>query len=178
VKYAEIARREGLLALAEQRIRDPFMQKAIQLVVDGTKPALIDSILQTEISFLRARHRTGQQLFKGMGTYAPAFGMIGTLIGLINMLRTMEDPSSIGPAMALAILTTLYGALLANLIFLPIADKLAARSDEEILLMEVVIEGVRSLQAGDPPTIVEEKLHAFLSPKLRESKRRGAAKKR
>jgi len=169
VTFAEKARREGLLALEEEaeRLEDPFLQKGVQLVVDGTDPELVRSILETELAFLEDRHKAGQGIFDTMGALAPAFGMLGTLIGLIQMLKKLDDPNAIGPGMAVALLTTFYGVILANLIFLPIAGKLKVRSAEEILLKEVMIEGILSIQAGDNPRIVEEKLKAFLAPKMR-----------
>jgi len=170
VDFATIARREGVLAL-EQRIsslNDPFLQKGLQLAVDGTPPETIREILRTDIDYLASRHKVGQEIFNAMGTYAPAFGMIGTLIGLIQMLRTLDDPSKIGQGMATALLTTFYGALFANLICLPIAGKLKVRSEEEIFSRELIVEGILSIQSGDNPRIVEEKLKAFIAPRLRE----------
>jgi chemotaxis protein MotA len=124
--------------------------------------------MEIELEFMKQRHRQGQSVFKGMGTMAPAFGMIGTLIGLVNMLSNLSDPSSIGPAMAVALLTTFYGAVMANCVFLPMATKLEERSAEDALFMQIMIEGVASLQRGDHPTVVKEKLQAFLSPARRE----------
>ncbi|MBS4024769.1 MAG: MotA/TolQ/ExbB proton channel family protein [Clostridia bacterium] len=178
VKFAEKARREGLLALeteAEQ-LDEPFLQKGIQLVVDGTDPELVRSILDIELTFLEERHRAGQGVFETLGQMAPAYGMLGTLIGLVNMLRNLDSPEQLGSGMAMALLTTFYGSLLANLIFLPIAKKLKVRSGKEILTKEVMIEGILSIQAGENPRIVEEKMKAFLSPKTRvqiEANRRG-----
>lgn len=171
VNLAETARREGLLALedAAYQLEDPFLKKGVLLIVDGTDPDLVRNILETELSFLEERHGESQGIFEAMGAYAPAFGMIGTIIGLINMLRDLDDPSTIGPGMAVALITTFYGSVLANLIFLPIAGKLEVRSKEEILLKEVMIEGMLSIQAGENPRIIEEKLKAFLPPKMRRS---------
>jgi len=170
VNFATIARREGVLALEERisSLNDSFLQKGLQLAVDGTAPETIREILRTDIDYLESRHKVGQEIFTAMGTYAPAFGMIGTLIGLIQMLRTLDDPSKIGQGMATALITTFYGALLANLICLPIAGKLRMRSEEEIFSRELIIEGILSIQSGDNPRIVEEKLKAFISPRLRE----------
>lgn len=176
VRFAERARREGLLALeadADQQ-EDPFLKKGLQLVVDGSDPELVRDILQTELAFLEDRHKTGAQLFDTLGALAPAFGMIGTIIGLIQMLRNLDDPSSIGSGMATALLTTFYGALAANLVFIPIAGKLRNRSQSEILMKEVILEGILSIQAGDNPRIVEEKLKVFLAPKLRRPVGRSA----
>lgn len=170
IGLANIARKEGLLALEEasEEIDDQFLKKGIMLIVDGTDPELVRNLLETELSFIEERHKGGQGLFEMMGTLAPAFGMIGTLIGLINMLKKLDDPSSIGPSMAVALVTTFYGSLLANLIFLPIANKLKLRSREEIMRKEIMVEGLLSIQAGENPRIIEEKLKAFLPPKIRE----------
>ena len=169
VTFAERARREGILALenAVESVDDVFLKSGIQLAVDGVEPQLIRDILQTELSFLEDRHRTGQAVFTTLGFYSPAYGMIGTLIGLVQMLVTMKNPSTIGESMALALLTTFYGAVLANALFLPIAAKLKRRTQEEILLKELTIEGIMSIQSGDNPRIVRQKLMAFLSPNMR-----------
>jgi len=169
VSFAETARREGILSLEQKAmsVEDEFLKKGISLAVDGTEPEYIKEIMQTEIEYISERHRTGAGIFDTMGSFAPAFGMIGTLIGLINMLAKMDDPSSIGPSMSVALITTLYGAFLANLIFLPIAGKLKARSASELLLKELCVEGIMSIQSGDNPRIVEGKLKAFLSPAMR-----------
>lgn len=170
VGFAETARREGILALESEAeaIQDAFMKKGIQLAVDGTAPELIRNIMDTELSYLEDRHKLGQGIFETLGTFAPAFGMIGTLIGLINMLKTLDDPTQIGAGMAIALVTTFYGAVMANLLFLPIAGKLKNRTERETLLKEITVEGIMSIQSGDNPRVVEEKLKAFLSPKLRE----------
>lgn len=171
VNLAETARREGLLALedAAYQLEDEFLKKGILLIVDGTDPDLVRNILETELSFLEERHAEGQGIFEAMGAYAPAFGMIGTIIGLINMLKDLDDPNAIGPGMAVALITTFYGSVFANLLFLPIAGKLEVRSREEILIKEVMIEGMLSIQAGENPRIIEEKLKAFLPPKIRRN---------
>lgn len=170
VRFAEMARKEGILALEAQldTIEDDFLKLGIQLAVDGTEPEMMRAILGTELASLQERHDVGQGIFTSMGTYAPAFGMIGTLIGLVLMLSRMDDPSKIGPAMAVALITTFYGALLANLIFLPIAGKLKTRSKQEVLIKELIMEGVLSIQSGDNPRIVEQKLMSFIAPKLRK----------
>lgn len=170
IGLANTARKEGLLALEEaaDELDDKFLKKGIMLIVDGTDPELVRNLLETELNFVEERHKEGQGIFETMGTFSPAFGMIGTLIGLINMLRTLDDPSTIGPSMAVALITTFYGSLMANLIFLPIANKLKLRSKEEILIKEIMVEGLLSIQAGENPRIIEEKLKAFLPPKLRE----------
>lgn len=170
VRLAEQARREGLLSLEDEAgdQTDPFLKKGLQLVVDGTDPELVKSILETELAYLEERHQQGQGLFETMGALAPAFGLIGTLIGLVRMLQNLGDAASVGPGLAVALVTTFYGALLANLLFIPMAGKLKAKSQSEVLLKEVAIEGILSIQAGDSPRILEQKLRAFLSPKLRD----------
>ena len=171
VSFAETARREGILSLEQQAasLDDEFLKTGITLAVDGTEPEHIRDIMTTEINYIAERHRTGSGIFESMGMYAPAFGMIGTLIGLVAMLSKMNDPSTIGPSMAIALITTLYGALMANLIFLPIAGKLKARSASEILVKELCVEGIMSIQSGDNPRIVEDKLKAFIAPSLRQA---------
>ena len=169
IGFAERARREGLLALedASSEIEDQFLKGGLQLVVDGTDPELVQDILETELSFLERRHKDGHTMINKMAESAPAMGMMGTLIGLIQMLAKLDDPSAIGPGMAVALLTTFYGALLANLLLIPFRYKLEKRTAEEILVKEVIIEGLLSIQAGNNPRIIEEKLKAFLEPKLR-----------
>ncbi len=170
VKYAEIARRDGILSLENmtETIQDKFIVKGIQMAVDGTDPELIQQILEGELDSLAERHSEGRQLFETMGKYGPAFGMIGTVMGLIIMLNHMSDPSKIGSGMAVALITTLYGAISANLVFLPIADKLKLRSREELLMKQIIIKGVMSIQSGDNPRIVEQKLKTFLPPSFRD----------
>ncbi len=169
VSFAEKARREGILALENSmdEISDDFIRSGLRLAVDGVDPELIKDILHTELAFIEDRHRSGQAIFGYMGAAAPAFGMIGTLVGLVLMLQNLSDPNSIGPAMAVALLTTFYGAVLANVLFIPVESKLKARTAEEILIKEVAIEGVMSIQSGDNPRILEQKLLAFLAPGIR-----------
>ncbi len=169
VGYAEVARRDGILSLENtvKDIDDDFVVRGIQMAVDGTDPELIEQIMSSEIDALVDRHANGKSLMDGVGRYAPAFGMIGTLIGLVCMLQDMDDPSKIGPGMAVALLTTLYGALLANLVALPLADKLSNRSQEELLCKFIILRGVMSIQSGDNPRIVEQKLKTFLPPAQR-----------
>ena len=171
VRLAGTARREGILALetALNDVNDDFMKKGLQLSVDGLEPMSIKDILDTEIVNIQDRHKLGAEIFTTLGTFAPALGMIGTLIGLVQMLQTMEDPSSIGPAMAVALLTTFYGSMIANIICLPIAGKLRNRSSEEVMMKELMTEGIMSIAKGDNPRLLEQKLNAFLSPQLRES---------
>lgn len=166
VKYAEQARKEGMLALEEhsENESNTFLRKGLRLAVDGTDPTLLQRILETDIEQQQKRHLEGKKILDAGGVYAPAFGMIGTLVGLVNMLANMEDPSSIGVGMAVALLTTFYGAVMANTLFIPMAGKLQHRSGEEILVREMIIEGVMGIQSGDSPRIVEEKLKSFLTP--------------
>lgn len=180
VGFAETARREGILSLeaAIEEGDDPFLSTGVRLAVDGTEPDLIMDILETELQFVEERHKEGQEIIANMGNAAPAFGMIGTLIGLVIMLKNMDDPAAIGPGMAIALLTTMYGAILANIIFGPISAKLKRYSSKEVLAKRMIIEGIMSIQSGDNPRIVEHKLSVFLSPKVRpntESEEREAA---
>src|SRR5690606_37445444 len=174
VRFAEKARREGLLAMEEEAetLDDPFLRKGIQLAVDGMDPEVVRNVLETEMEFLAERHAGGQRMFQNMGSFSPAFGMFGTVIGLIKMLANLSDPDQIGSGLAVALITTFYGALLANLVFLPIANKLQAKTTQELLVRALVVEGILAIQAGDNPRIVEEKLQAFLS---RSRKQEGPA---
>lgn len=170
IELANVARKEGLLSLEEfgAKIDDEFLQKGIMLIVDGTDPELVRNILETELIFLEERHQQGQGMLEAMGAYAPAFGMIGTLIGLINMLQSLDDPSTIGPQMSVALITTFYGSFLSNVFFLPLAQKLKIRSGSEVLVKELMIEGLLSIQAGENPRIIEEKLKTFIPPNDRK----------
>jgi chemotaxis protein MotA len=161
--FSTKSRKEGILAL-EGEIKgekDEFLKKGIQLAIDGIEPQEIRLILETEMDFIRSRHQLGAEIFVTMGAFSPALGMIGTLIGLVQMLQSMEDPSKIGPAMAVALLTTFYGSIIANIICLPIAGKLKTRSREEALAKEMTLQGIISLSNGDNPRILEQKLRAF-----------------
>ncbi|MEW6669171.1 MAG: MotA/TolQ/ExbB proton channel family protein [Thermodesulfobacteriota bacterium] len=171
VTLAGIARREGILALESsmEEMRDEFLKKGLQLSVDGLEPSSIREILGTEIVSIQERHKLGSEIFTTLGTFAPALGMIGTLIGLVQMLKTMDDPSTIGPSMAVALLTTFYGSILANLFCLPVAGKLRTRSNQEVLMKELMTEGILSIAKGDNPRIIEQKLNAYLPLQLRES---------
>ncbi len=178
VELAEVARRDGILALESrsEQIQDDFLTHGIQMAVDGTDPEVIQTIMETELDNLVSRHEAGKGLLDSMGRFAPAFGMIGTLIGLVAMLSHMDDPSKIGTGMATALLTTLYGTLLANVIFIPLADKLALRSSEEVLCKTIIIQGVMAIQAGDNPRNVQSKLLTFIPPAIRrEDGNRAAA---
>jgi len=170
VRLSGIARREGILSLEMRRrtIDDSFLERGIQLAIDGATPELIKDVMTTEIAFMEDRHALGQSILLAMGMYSPAFGMIGTLIGLVQMLIVMDEPSKIGSGLAVAFLTTLYGALLAYVLFLPAAGKLKVRTANEILLKEIVVEGILSIQSGDNPRIVEQKLKSFVSPGIRD----------
>lgn len=165
VRLAERARREGLLALENELedVNDPFIRKGILLAVDGIEPEVINDILNAEIDALEERHAIGRSIIEKAGQYAPAWGMIGTLVGLILMLNRLDDPSTLGPSMAIALLTTMYGAVLANLVFLPMASKLESKTEEEVFIKQIIIEGVIGVQSGQNPRILEEKLSAFLS---------------
>lgn len=169
--FAYVARREGLLALEEKikDLKDPFLVKGIRLVVDGFPAQTVKDILGIELYGMQNRHKNGKKLLETMGTMAPAFGMIGTLVGLIAMLKVLDDPSQIGAGMALALITTFYGAVLSNMVFLPLAQKLDVRQKEETMMREIMIEGIAAIQAGDKPQMIKEKLKSFIPPSLRES---------
>ncbi|UII55207.1 flagellar motor protein MotP [Cytobacillus spongiae] len=165
IGLSERARREGLLALESEieNVEDPFIRKGILLAVDGIEPDVISDIMNAEIVAMEERHRKGRSLLEKAGEYAPAWGMIGTLIGLVLMLKNLNDPTTLGPNMAIALLTTLYGSLLANLFFLPIAAKLQLKTEKEVFFKQIMIEGIIGVQSGQNPKILEEKLNAFLS---------------
>ena len=170
VNYAAINRRDGALALEQQihNVSDLFFVKGLQMLVDGQESEAIRDIMSLEIQNLQERHSTGKKILEFMGAAAPAFGMIGTLIGLIQMLRSLESPESIGAGMAVALLTTFYGALSANLIFIPLAGKLGIYSKAESTAMEMIVEGICSIAQGENPTAVREKMQAFISQGRRE----------
>jgi len=171
MEFANKARKEGILSLqgSIDTIEDEFLIKALQMAVDGQEPDDLKGMLNTEIDYIQQRHALGVSIFESLGGISPAMGMVGTLIGLVQMLQNMSDPSSIGPAMAVALLTTFYGAVLANVIFLPIAGKLKTRSKTELLQKTIIVEGMGSILSGENPRVMEQKLHAFIAPKLRES---------
>ena len=164
INFANTARKEGLLALEEasRTVEDPFMKKGLMLIVDGTDPVLVKDILEDEISFIEARHQKGAGVFDAMAQLAPAMGMLGTLIGLINMLKNLDDPSNLGQGMSIALVTTFYGSIIANMICLPISNKLKLRSSGEIIIKEMTITGLVAIQAGENPRIIEERLKSFL----------------
>ncbi len=169
IELSNVARKEGLLSLEElaNNIEDDFIKKGIMLIVDGTDPELVSSILDTELESVNERHKKVIAFWENMASMGPAWGMIGTLIGLINMLKQLDDPSSIGPSMAVALITTLYGSLVANWVATPIATKLKASSDAEDMSKQIIVEGLLSIQAGENPRVIEEKLKSFLAPKDR-----------
>ncbi len=169
VKFAERARREGILALEKQmeEVTDTFLKNGIQLAVDGTEPELLKDIMQTELVYLEGRHKKGQNQMQAFADFGPAWGMIGTLIGLILMLANLDDPDALGPGMAMALITTFYGSAMANLLFTPFTVKLKDKSGAEILIRELMIQGILSIQSGDNPRIVEQKLNSFIAPKER-----------
>ncbi len=171
IDLANLARKDGLLALEEaaNSMDDIFLQKGIMLIVDGTDPELVKSILETEMAYIEGRHNNARGVWDFMGSMGPAYGMIGTLIGLIMMLQDMSDPDKLGPSMAIAMITTFYGSVLANFLCSPVSNKLKIFSADEMLIKEVLIEGMLSIQAGENPRIIEEKLKSFLSPTLRTS---------
>jgi chemotaxis protein MotA len=176
VSLSETARRDGLLALEARlaEVKHPFLVLGLQMTVDGTRPELIEEIMRTEMEALAARHRNGRLLFEQFAKYGPAFGLIGTLIGLIIMLGNMRDPEAIGPAMAVALTTTFYGSVLANIVCLPLADKLHFLSRHELLCMEIILRGILGIQCGDNPHVIEQRLHTYVPPELREPLRKAA----
>ncbi len=169
VEFAKKARREGILSFesALKQVDDQFLARGMQMAIDGLESEAIEEVLTTEIMWLEERHRLGAEIFSTMGTYAPAVGMLGTIIGLVQMLMQMQDPAAIGAPMAVALLTTFYGTFMANLLFLPISGKLRVRSKQEIQAKQMAIMGILAIQAGDNHRIVEQKLKAFLSPNMR-----------
>ena len=171
IDLSNVARKEGLLSLEEaaSEIDDDFLKKGILLVVDGTDPELVRAIMETELASVEGRHKDKIGFWEAIASMGPAWGMIGTLIGLINMLRDLSDFNSIGPNMAVALVTTLYGAVLANWVCNPVAAKLKAKNAEEMMVKEIEVEGLLSIQAGENPRVIEEKLKSFLAPKDRGS---------
>lgn len=173
VRLSERARREGILALENEleEVDDKFIRKGILLAVDGIEPEVISDIMNAEITAMEDRHYKGRSLIEKAGEYAPAWGMIGTLVGLVLMLNSLQDPATLGPSMAVALLTTLYGTVLSNLVFIPMASKLESKSEEEIFIKQIIIEGVIGVQSGQNPRILEEKLSAFLSKETKANKK-------
>lgn len=171
INLSNISRKEGLLALEEAThdMDDEFLKKGINLVVDGTDPDLVRGILETDLINLEARHKKAIGFWEKWAELGPAWGMIGTLIGLVNMLKNLTDSSTIGPNMAVALLTTLYGSLIANWLAGPTAAKLKVNNDMEIMMQEITVEGLLSIQAGENPRVIEEKLKSFLAPSDRDN---------
>jgi len=165
-KLADKARREGLLALEDdsKKVKDKFLQKGLMMVVDGVEPEQVEAIMQTTIQQMRARHKSGATFFASAGAYAPTFGIIGTVMGLISVLKQLDNPSALGEAIAAAFLATLWGLLISNLIYLPISGKLKAKSEDEARNLYMQLEGILSIQAGENPRIVRDKLNAFIAP--------------
>ena len=171
IDLSNVARKEGLLALEEVagNLDDEFMKKGILLIVDGTEPELVRGILETELVNMDDRHKSMAGFYDTWATLGPAWGMIGTLVGLVNMLKKLDDFNTIGPNMATALLTTLYGSLIANWFCTPIANKMKNINSKEYQMKEIVIEGLLSIQAGENPRVIEEKLKSFLSPAVRKT---------
>lgn len=166
IDLSNVARKEGLLSLEEAAadLDEPFLKKGILLIVDGTDPDLVRGIMETELVSIESRHKTVIGFWENLASMGPAWGMIGTLVGLVNMLNNMQDPSKIGGDMAVALITTLYGSVLANWLCTPVANKLKAQNAQEMQLKEIMVEGLLSIQAGENPRVIEEKLKSFLSP--------------
>ena len=176
IGIANTARREGLLALENSlsKITDPFMKKGIMLIVDGTDPEFVKTVMEAEICFVQDRHAQSQAIFDSMAAYAPAYGMIGTLIGLINMLKNLNNTDALGPSMAVALITTFYGVIMANLVFNPISKKLKVMTAQEALRKELLLEGLLSIQAGENPRIIQKRLYSFLSrTEIKRNEERG-----
>ena len=175
IELSNVARKEGLLSLEEAagNLEDEFMKKGIMLIVDGTDPELVRGILETELNSIDGRHKLRSGFWDTLGAMGPAWGMIGTLVGLVCMLQNMSDPTSIGPKMGVALITTFYGSMLANWICTPASNKLQANNAIEMQSKEIMIEGLLSIQAGENPRVIEEKLKSFLSPKERPSQDEG-----
>jgi len=171
ITYANLARKEGLLALESklQEVDDRFFAKGVQLVIDGFPADTVRDIMELEAEWQHQRHLTGKKMMDALGAFAPAFGMIGTLVGLVQMLQNLSDPSKIGGGMATALLTTMYGAMGANMVFIPLAGKLEIRDNEETLLRQLMIEGIVAIQSGEGPQLIKEKLKSFLAPSMREA---------
>ncbi|MEH6616246.1 MAG: flagellar motor protein PomA [Porticoccus sp.] len=175
VKLSNIARKEGMLALENEKIENDFLNEGITMLIDGNDRNVVSTVMNKNLQQTIDRHKWGAKVFSATGDVAPAMGMIGTLIGLVQMLSAMDDPKAIGPAMAVALLTTLYGAILANVVALPIADKLDLRKTEEGRIKAICIDGVLAIQAGQNPRIIESMLKAYLEPKKRKEEAKAPA---
>lgn len=171
IDMAGKARRDGLLALEEETkdVTDDFLRKGLMLVVDGVDPSQVETILETEIHQMKERHAMGANLINGAGGYAPTFGIIGTVMGLMNVLKQLDDPSTLGHAIAAAFAATLWGLLSSNVFFLPLGGKLVTKTEEEVMYREMLIEGILGIQAGENPRMLREKLNAYLPPSDRQS---------
>ena len=167
VRLADVARKNGLLALEDEDVSNPFMKKGITLCMDGHDPSFVRKVMEQEIDLMVSRNQAGQDMWRGVGHLAPAMGMIGTLVGLVQVLSNMSDPSSIGPAMAIALLTTLYGAIVANCFALPLADKLAYVLNDEKTNRELIVDTIMGIQDGINPKVLEALLNSYLSEKER-----------
>ncbi len=167
VEYASKARRNGLLALEEtiDSIEDPFTKKGMMMIIDGVEPEVIKRILSIKIKGIIERHKNNRGIFDTGAALAPAFGMVGTLIGLVNMLKNLSDPSSIGPQMSVALITTFYGSLLANVFFMPVSKKLKSKTSEEVFQKEIILEALLGIQAGESPAVIRDKLMSYLDEK-------------
>jgi chemotaxis protein MotA len=170
VKLAETARRDGLLALEGQvsEIENSLVRSGIQMAVDGNPPEIVEEVLRSEVAALASRHKEGKAIMDQLGRFAPAYGMIGTLMGLIMMLSDMSDPSGIGAGMAVALITTLYGAIVANVFFSPFAEKLGLLSKQELIATEIAIRGVLAIQSGESPRAIDQRLQTFIPPRKRK----------
>ncbi len=173
VRIAEISRRQGIVALEKIQTENPILKKATQLIADSADPELIRATVAIEILSMKKRHNVGITVFTRLGSLAPAMGMIGTLIGLVQMLANLSDPNAIGPAMAVAILTTFYGAFFSNMLFIPLSIKLKAKSMQEELILHIIFEGAKSILENNNPNLVYEKLSSFLPPKERKPAEKG-----
>ncbi len=171
VKYAEVARKEGLLVLesAAREVVDPFMKKGLQMVVDGADPEVIHNVLEGEIESMKSRHKAAGKAFKDMGGYAPTIGILGTVMGLIHVLQNLNNPSTLGPAISGAFTATLWGVMTANIIWLPIEGKLHRIGELEVRARQLVVDGILAIQEGLAPRIVEQQLMTYIAPKDREA---------
>lgn len=180
VDLSNKARKGGLLSIEGEikNVKDPFLGKALQMTVDGVQSSAISAIMQKQMSLVEKQHKLGYSIFASMAAYAPAFGMVGTLIGLVQMLASLDDPSTIGPKMAVAMITTFYGAIMANLFFIPMSDKLKLRSEEELGNMNLLYEGVMSIREGEHPRLLEDKLNVYLVMSTKGDKKEGGDKEK
>ena len=171
VGFSEKARREGLLVLEDdaKNVDDEFLRKGVQLVVDGTDPELVRDILETEVEGMEHRHRQVQEIYKNAGAFAPTIGILGTVLSLVSVLQHLDQPNHLGPAISAAFLATFYGVFSANIVYIPIQNALKKRSGQEVEERTLMIEGILSIQSGDNPRVLDQKLKSFLPPELREA---------